>query len=324
MNNFRLAILAAQTANGEYFALQTNLNQAITWLSNTWQLTKPAEANFIFMPLTSTKSLKTLQTLQNSYPIERIIVATSIQIQLPQIKWLLPFSKTQTCPTVLSLVNLLSRIREHFQNQKPGYLDQVFEPMQYLPGIIEQCKQDGTARLCSLDSAVRIILAPKESAYYFAGHLEQLIPLACALNTVIKVESVSEHELADTTGLLNFGSRFNDHAHLDDVKILPGIGVKRSTQGSLSDLLWLSVLIASCGRRLSSYNLNEKIFLLEIPDILLSDYFCVEYNKLSEIFISKPTSVIEASTAAHRSLFDTINFCNACTVLNMTEIGHHP
>jgi len=322
MNSFRVAILAAPSASEELSALQNNLTQTMTWLGNAWQLSKPVNANFILIPVTSTKSLKALQTLQNSYPIDKIMVATSIQIDLPQIKWLLPFPKTQPCPSVSSLVNLFSSIREYFQNNNPEYLQEIFEPMQYLPGIIEQAKHDGIARrLCTENDSQKLVIVPKESAYYFAGNLEQLVPFAGNEKSSITVTTVTETELADTTGLLNVSSRLKEHAQLDDVKILPQMGLNQTTKGHLNDLIWLSVLIASRGRRLSSYQLTDKIILLEIPDILLMDYFSVEYNKLSAIFISKPASVIEASSAAKRSLFDTINFCNACTVLNMTEIN---
>jgi hypothetical protein len=163
-------------------------------------------------------------------------------------------------------------------------------------------------------------LAPKEQAYYFAGDLEQIIPFACAEKASIKVAAISEQELADTTALIKSGTRLNNHADLGDEENLPQLGVKQSPKGHLNDLIWLSVLIASRGKPLSSYKPDDKIILLDIPDILLMDYFSVEYKKLSEIFISRSASVIEASATAQRSLFDTINFCNACTVLNMTEI----
>lgn len=320
MNDFRLAILAARSATGEYAALENNLSQAIAWMGNFWQLTKPAEANFIFMLISSAKTLKTLQILQGGFPAERIIVATSVAVELPHIKWLLPFPKTQRCPTVLSIVNLLSRIWEHYPDNKPNYVGDVFEPTLYLPGIIEQSKEDGVARICPLDSGVNVVLAPKESAYYFAGDVEQLMAFAGREKTSIKVIDATEQELAECAGLIKFGSRLNDYANFGDADILPQMGVKQSAKGNLSDLIWLSVLVASRGRTLSSYDTDDKVILLDMPDILLMDYFSVEYKKLSEIFISKPATVIEASSAAQRSLFDTINFCNACTVLNMTEI----
>jgi hypothetical protein len=321
MNNFRLAILAAQSSNGEFTSLQNNLAQAITWLGNTWQLTKPVHANFIIMLVTSAKSLKTLQTLQNVYPPGRFIVATSLQIKLPQIKWQLPFPKKQTSPSILSLVNLLSRVREHYLNQSAVDLATAFNSMEHFSGIIEQCRQDQVSRACSKDNGPIVVLLPKKSAYYFAGTLEQLVPIAAANRSSITVKNLSADEYAGSLDAFIETTQPQQNHRIDEAVLPAHSELQGLNQGHINDLLWLSVLIASRGRPISLFQLTDKISLLEIPDILLGEYFSVEYKKLIEIFISKPASVIEASKIAQRSLFDTINFYNACKVLNMTEIG---
>ena len=319
MDEFRLAILAPQTAKGDHIALHTSLTQAVAWLGQAWRLTKPADADFIFMLAASTKSLSTLQTLQRSYPIEKLIVASSIPIDMPQIKWHLAFSKQQNCPTILAIVNLLSRIQEHFLGLKPSGNDSFFEPTQHLAGLIGQCQQDGIARVCTLDNTSKIILNPKESTYYFSGDWEQLIPLALADIKAIKVSEASENELADETESINFGSRLSEYANFGDVEILPKMGVRESPKGNLQDLLWFSTLVAARGRTLNAYSASDKMILKTMPDILQLDYFSHEYQNLAALLIAKPISIIDAGTITGHSVFSTINFCNAGMMLKIIE-----
>jgi hypothetical protein len=56
-----------------------------------------------------------------------------------------------------------------------------------------------------------------------------------------------------------------------------------------------------------------------MPETLSIDFFSQHYKKLAELLSAKPISVIELSNATQHSLFDTFNFCNACSALELTE-----
>ena len=243
MDEFRLAILAAQTAEGGYIALRNNLSLAIDWLGKDWQLTKASNANLIFMLASSAKSLATLQTLQRSYPIDRLIVASCMPVDMPQIKWHLPFSKQQHCPSVLSIVNVLSKFREHIQGINSASSVDFFEPLQHLTGIIEQCQRDGISRSCSLGDNFKIILVPNEASYYFIGEWEQLIPIALADITEIKVTEVSENELPELTESIKFGSRLSEYANFHDTEFLLQMGVKTIAKGEFNGF---TVVFGAC------------------------------------------------------------------------------
>jgi hypothetical protein len=309
MYPYRLALLAEQNFIDSGSDAYVNLENAVTWLNQSWKLTKPAEADYIFMLASSTNSLKTLQTLQQNYPKEKLIVATSMQVELPQIKWQLSFPKKNSFPSVLSIVNLLTRIIETNQSDRFVKIDVPFDPGQYLPAIIKQAEQDRISRLCKLTSAIAIVIYSSQKVFYSKGNFDYLVPLAAANKSNLTVQKISDRELPNLIGSPMHGQGFNEQHEYE-------FSYKRD----LNDLVWFSVLVASQGNPLKSYTANHKISLLEIPDILLMDYFADEYRRLAEILISKPTSPIEASQSIERSLYDVINFCNACTVLGMTEI----
>ena len=321
MSDLRVAVLAAPTANNERNSFTYTLKLAADWLGHPWAIAKPSEANFIFMLVNSIKNLKTLQNLQQNYPPDKLIVASSVGVELPQVRWHLPFSKQLPFPSTLSVVNLFSRIQETLTEISPSQAGGISEPNNHLPGVIEQCSADGIARMCSLGNSPTIVIAPKEKSFYLAETIEAIIPLALAAKKELTIKEIDNTELKKHVDTLNFGTRVSDYATFDDVGILPQIGMKSPPKQRLTELVWFSVLVGSRGNPLSSYSLTDKVSLHEIPDVLLKDYYAQEYKRLAENLFAKPTPILEAAQKSGRSLFDTINFCNACAVLRIADFS---
>jgi hypothetical protein len=319
MNEFRLALLSDQKASSNPAALRTHLDYALTWLSDTWSLTSAVHANYIFMQLTSNKDLKTLQKLQVTFPKERLIIASSLAVKLPDIEWYLPFTKQSPCPSVTSIVNLLATIsersRRHHQTQERG----VFSPLACLAGVISQSKQNNHSVVCRYGDLPELILSPKENAFYFTQNFEQLIPIAAAPKDSINTQIVNDKLFDDAVKNLQFGSRINAYASFDDSVDLMEMGIQSDAKQDLDELMWFAVLVASRGMPLETYQVNDKMRLLEMPSAILSKRFNNDYDKLAEIFLAKAVSIIEANEISQHSLYDTVNFCNACTSIGQSE-----
>ena len=271
------------------------------------------------MQVTSAKALKILQALQISYPTEKLIVATSLPIELPGIRWCLLFPKQSACPSVMSIVNLLTRIYEGTQINQNMDQNSFFSPDEFFTGIINTAKKDGKAMACTFKNTPTVILSPKESAYYFAHEFEELFPLVAAPKSLINIKTFGDQQFEEEIKHMQFGARLNAYAQFDDELSLHDIGLKAVVKHNLDDLVWLSVFAASKGYPFDVYKVDDKIRMLETPSIFARDEFKNEYGTLAEIFLAKPTTIAEAGKIAGRSLFDTINFCNASVSLGNIE-----
>lgn len=313
MSDFRLAILGEQKPASHLTALKENLHYALIWLDGIWQLDKPANANYILAQISSDKAAETLQTLLKRFPSNRLIVATSTPFPLSGIKWHLPFDEQLPCPSIISLVNILATIYEQ-EYQLSGYPDS-YRAFEYLLGIIRFSQDDNIARSCALNDDPAVIISPQENVYYIKVGFEKIIPLLSVKKSEVTVKKLSDNELAKDIDSIEFGSRLNAYANLDDEVHLLDMGVNDIVKRPLNELVWFSVLVSSKGNPLQSYNSRAKLFTSENSFEYLNDFFKKEYAPLIHLFSQKPMTIIESTKLSRRSIFDTINFCNACTVL---------
>jgi hypothetical protein len=305
----------------EIVEVKNAISLAISCTNGGWALVEPAAANLLLVRVNSETDLQTLQNLQQKFPDERLVVFASNEFAI-EARWLLPFIKRNVVPTILSIVNLFSRIHAHFlPSENRLGPPEFYDPYEDLLGIVQESINDGMARICSCAGGPELYLLPNEHAFYLSGNIEQLIPMVLAKRQAIQSVTVNDHQVIEAVSYVKFSSRLSSYLTLDDDNLFQAIKVKKYKRYALNELLWFAVLIGSRGRFLVSSQWEETILLKQLPEYLRLDYYGKEYKPLADHINAHSDSLAKIATSSTYPVFQIIGFYNACSVMHLIESG---
>ncbi|MDD5271680.1 MAG: hypothetical protein PHU14_03060 [Methylovulum sp.] len=196
-------------------------------------------------------------------------------------------------------------------------VDNVFNPANYLPGLLEKAKADRQIRRCSLAGGLPLFIAPAESKYY--TELEPAAfgklcatPLSGLEVTIVEGGSGKEE-------LVQVGRTWVRRKKEAALPKLPG--------HPLADLQFRAVLYASQGRLLYGYQLDTPVRLNGWPDkALLRESASIMDERYifpltAYMTANKAFSLPGIAQATHLPLDRVIDFHNACALAGLLE---HP
>lgn len=178
-----------------------------------------------------------------------------------------------------------------------GEAGEVYDPEQYLIGIVREALADGAPRrLAGADGGDTVLIEPERRLYFVPNDKVSLGPVLSAPRRRIDVRRLVPAELArDAAAIQAHG--------------LP-----------LADLLFLSALAGSAGRLWIGCRADEPVRLRQWPDLKPLLHY-VEYVNLAAFMSSNTADVRTIAAHTGAGLEKVVNFHNACTALGLLERG---
>jgi|GEM_PF-1035602 len=194
--------------------------------------------------------------------------------------------------------------------------EDVFDPANYLLGLIEKADADRQIRCCELAGHPPLYLVPDENKYYTEEDPVKLAKLCAAQLSEFKVGIVDND--AGEEEVVQIGRTRIRRKKEPSLPKLPG--------HPISELVFHVALYASQGRLLSGYKLNEPVRLKSWPDkALLKEAASIKDERyffpLAAFMSTKVASLSEIAEATHLPLERVIDFHNACAVADLLD---HP
>jgi len=312
MGSLQLALLnSVSHPKQQHLIIKQNLATAIQCLGNPWRFVEPNQAsNLLCVWIETPEDLPKLEAVEKLCPANRLIVLSAIKLQ-SQAHWQWLSTTKNACPSVLNLINILSRVQAFLLPDFPSN-SVPFDPDHYFTGILQTVLADGVARVCSIPEQTAIYLLPKENTVYINGDMEKIIPLALSKSAHITVKNMTDHELLKQVNYVKFSSRLSDYANFLGEDLFEAAQTTQYCRYSFAEAIWFSTLIASQGNLLADATADETLTFPKLPDFinnhysdLLADFFELERMTLAER--------LNANT--EKSRYEQINFYNACLLL---------
>lgn len=189
----------------------------------------------------------------------------------------------------------------------------VFEPQEYLLGLIQTSLADRRMRHCALPGHPPLFLAPAEGRYYTAAAIASVMALSSAPLLDLQVDIV------ETLG--------TDEEEEEIVRI-GRMQVRRKKESAapklparpLSELLFLSALASSRGRLLAGHRLDDPVRLQRWPEAV-----CLQQDRrffpLAAFMTANAASLPKIAELTRIPLARVIDFHNACAAIGLLE---HP
>ncbi|MGZ8184114.1 MAG: hypothetical protein ACXWT1_19385 [Methylobacter sp.] len=192
----------------------------------------------------------------------------------------------------------------------------VFEPANYLLGLLEKADADRLTRRCMLAGQAPLFIVPEEGKYYTEADFASLTKLCSALLPELEVSIV------DTSGsqeeVVQIGRMVVRRKKESPLPKIPG--------RSFSELLFRAGFYASQGRLLPGYNPNAPVRLKSWPDkALLKESASIKeeryFFQLAAFMTANAAGLADIAEAVHLPIAQVIDFHNACAVVGLLE---HP
>ncbi|MDD2723813.1 MAG: hypothetical protein PHH59_07295 [Methylovulum sp.] len=194
--------------------------------------------------------------------------------------------------------------------------ENVFDPANYLLGLLQKADADRQIRRCELTGHAAIYLVPDEGRYYTEADPAELAKLCAAQLSELEVSIVDNNSGEEE--IVQVGRTRIRRKKEPSLPKLPG--------HPLSELMFHAALYASQGRLLSGYNLNEAVRLKSWPDkALLKEAASIKEERyffpLAAFMSTKAACLTDIAEATQLPLERVIDFHNACAVADLLE---HP
>lgn len=190
----------------------------------------------------------------------------------------------------------------------------VFNPENYLLGLLEKADADRQMRRCVLTGQAPLFLAPAEGKYYTKADSAGIVKHCVALLSEMDVSIVDNS--SDEEEIVQIGRMRIRRKKETSLPKIPG--------RPLSELRFHAALYGSQGRLLTGYNLNTPVRLKSWPDkALLKEAASTKKERyffpLAAFMSAKAVSLPDIAEATHLSLAQVIDFHNACAVEGLLE-----
>jgi hypothetical protein len=189
----------------------------------------------------------------------------------------------------------------------------VFEPQEYLLGLIQRSLADRRMRRCVLPGHSPLFIAPAEGMYYTAGDISSVTAVASALLLDLQVDIV---ESLGTDG------------DEEEVVQIGRMWVRRKKESAapklpprpLSELQFLAALGASRGRLVAGSRLADPVRLKRWPEAV-----CLEQDRrffpLAAFMTANAASLPTVAELTRIPLARVIDFHNACGAVGLLELA---
>lgn len=187
----------------------------------------------------------------------------------------------------------------------------VFEPQEYLLGLIQRSLADRRMRRCVLPGHPPLFIAPAEGLYYTAADIASVIALSSAMLIDLEVDIVESLGGGDDE---------------EEVVQIGRMWVRRKKESSapkmpartLSELLFFAALGSSRGRLLAGSRLDAPIRLKRWPEAA-----CLEQDRrffpLAAFMTANAAPPARIAELTRIPLARVIDFHNACTAIDLLE-----
>jgi hypothetical protein len=187
----------------------------------------------------------------------------------------------------------------------------VFEPREYLLGLIQRSIADRQMRRCVLPGHAPLFIAPDEGKYHTAADGASLAALCSAMLIDLEVEAVSglgtEGEEEEVVQIGRMWVRRRKEAAAPRIPARP-----------LSELLFMAALGASRGRILAGSRAADPVRLNRWPDA-----FCLEQDRrffpLAAFMTANAAALPTIAKQTGIPLAGVIDFHNACAATGLIE-----
>lgn len=187
----------------------------------------------------------------------------------------------------------------------------VFEPQEYLLGLIQRSLADRRMRRCVLPGQPPLFLAPAENRYYTTADIASVMALGSALLLDLEVDIVETLGPAEEE---------------EEVVQIGRMRVRRKKESAapklparpLSELLFWAALGASRGRLLAGRRLDDPVRLKRWPEAA-----CLEQDRrffpLAAFMTANAASLPRIAELTRIPLARVIDFHNACAAIDLLE-----
>lgn len=310
--SLQLALLdSANTPKGHDLTIREILATAIRCLGKPWQLVESGgTSNLLCIWIETQADLARLKSVEKLCPANRLIVLSATELK-SQARWRWIGSSENSYPSVLNLVNLLSRVQASILPQ-PTMSTAQFDPCQHFTSILQEALADGIARLCSLPEQPAIYLLPNENTVYINGDIEKLIPFALSTPAQIAVKNMSDQELLEQVNYVKFSSRLGNYAAFLEEDLFEATDTTKYNRYCFAESIWFSTLMASQGNLLKGANDHETLFFPKLPDFISTRYpeLLADFSELETLTLAE-----RLNAKTEKSDYEQINFYNACLLL---------
>jgi hypothetical protein len=192
----------------------------------------------------------------------------------------------------------------------------VFDPGNYLLGLIQTADADRQMRRCELAGNGHLFLAPVEGKFYSDADSSGIAKLCSTPLSELQVSIVDNSNSEE-----EFVQIGRTRVRRKKEATLPKL-----PEHPLSGLRFRAALYASRGRLLSGYDIDLPVRLKNWPDkILLKEAATIKEERhiftLAAFMTAKSGNLPSIADATHLSLAQVIDFHNACAVMGLLE---HP
>lgn len=309
MQKVQIAVVSPEAARKERPALLDGLVVVLAWLGNNWSLVAdPTQADLLVVLLDGESDEFPLwQHYRARFPSKRMVACGADkfpQEALWRIRWK-PAEKAISMPQAF---HVLSRLVESLKLLSPS--GEIFNPEDYIQGIILDTLSDGVSRICAIAGREQLYLFPLGKTCYVLGDPEALIPLFLARREAIAVSQVGEEELLQKLNLAGFSSRLSRYTALaESLAPSQGAGVRVTKSYSMDEILWLATLVNSLGRCLAACPFDEFNRILRWPEFIEAPFYqdylpALETQAMSGLRIR---DIAERTQASRRQATDLHN-----------------
>jgi len=174
---------------------------------------------------------------------------------------------------------------------------QLFEPNQYLLGLLQEALHSGQAKRFSCAGLPLLYILPFErQCFTSAIHSNQI-----SSSQKMLYGAFAEH--IDSTNLSS--QALLDEVHANDLTAYP-----------IETLLWLTTLYASHGRLVSEYTQQSFIRLKQWPNFAILPHHPLHMN-LAAFMLKKASDLPTVANKTQIPLATVIDFFNACTMIGL-------
>jgi hypothetical protein len=187
----------------------------------------------------------------------------------------------------------------------------VFEPQEYLAGLIQKSLADQRIRRCVLPGHPPLFIAPQEGLFYTTADIASLTAISSALLIDLEVEVVDSLGVDDgEEEVVQIGRMWVRRKKESAAPKMPG--------RPLSELLFLSALAASRGRLVTGKRPADPVQLRRWPEAS-----CFEQDRrffaLAAFMTANAADLSAIAAHTHIPLARVIDFHNACAAVDLID-----
>lgn len=316
MQKLKIAVVSSDVARKERSILLDSLVIVIGWLGQGWGLVAdPADAGLlIVISGDGSDGFSLWRECRVQYPVERMVAYGANNFP-PDAIWRLRRKPNEKSLAVLHIFNVLTRVSDSLM--PPVISGAIFNPKEYLQGVIADAMKDGISRVCSMAGRVEFYISPKETTCYALDPLEALVPLFLAHRESIGICEISDEELSQKLNFASFSSRLSRYAALaESLTSVEGVETRTAKPYAMEEIVWLATLVNSQGRRLSDCPFDEFNRIIRWPESVHSPFYQDYLPELPELAIAG-IRIRELAEKAGTSQRQLVDIHNACAVLRL-------